>query len=207
MCAGTDRIHDGRLTGRRQRGYRERKRKPMAQNSKRGRGSRRRQGGNNNPNRSMDSQGPEVKIRGTAQQIYDKYTALARDAFSSGDRIRGESLQQHAEHYYRMLKAMQSQEKKDDRSQQDAKSDKSEASGNEARDDAAQNEGDSRSGKDEAENAKPREDPPAEASEDEAASKPRRPRRRRTRRDEEEEEGSSEPDEAKSKEREEAPAA
>ena len=80
----------------------------MAQNSRRGRSGRRRQGGGgNNPNRSMDSQGPEVKIRGNAQQIYDKYTALARDAFSSGDRVRGESLQQHAEHYYRLLQAMQ----------------------------------------------------------------------------------------------------
>ncbi|MEO1656837.1 MAG: DUF4167 domain-containing protein [Pseudomonadota bacterium] len=80
----------------------------MAQYSKRGRNNnRRRQGGNNNPNRSMDSQGPEVKIRGTATQIYDKYQALARDAASSGDRIRAESLMQHAEHYYRLMKSMQ----------------------------------------------------------------------------------------------------
>ncbi len=61
----------------------------------------------------MDSQGPEVKIRGTAAQIHDKYQALARDAFSSGDRIRGESLMQHAEHYYRLMKSMQP-EKKDE---------------------------------------------------------------------------------------------
>ena len=80
----------------------------MAQYSKRGRNNnRRRQGGSNNPNRSLDSQGPEVKIRGTAAQIYDKYQALARDAFSAGDRIRGESLMQHAEHYYRLMKSMQ----------------------------------------------------------------------------------------------------
>ncbi|MEM1379418.1 MAG: DUF4167 domain-containing protein [Pseudomonadota bacterium] len=84
----------------------------MAQYSKRGRNNnRRRQGGNNNPNRSMDSQGPEVKIRGTATQIYDKYQALARDAASSGDRIRAESLMQHAEHYYRLMKSMQPAEK------------------------------------------------------------------------------------------------
>ena len=86
----------------------------MAQNNRRGRSGRRR-GGNqgNNPNRSIDSQGPEVKIRGNAQQVYDKYTALARDAFSSGDRIRAESLQQHAEHYYRVLQAMKPPEQKD----------------------------------------------------------------------------------------------
>ena len=87
----------------------------MAQNNRRGRSGRRRSGGNqgNNPNRSIDSQGPEVKIRGNAQQVYDKYTALARDAFSNGDRIRAESLQQHAEHYYRTLQAMKPPEPKE----------------------------------------------------------------------------------------------
>ncbi len=77
----------------------------MAQNMKRGRNQRRRSG--SNVNRALDSNGPDVKIRGTALQIYDKYQALARDAASSGDRIRAESLLQHAEHYYRMLKSMQ----------------------------------------------------------------------------------------------------
>jgi hypothetical protein len=77
----------------------------MAQNMKRGRNQRRRP--HTNVNRALDSTGPEVKIRGTALQIYDKYQALARDASSSGDRIRAESLQQHAEHYYRVLKAIQ----------------------------------------------------------------------------------------------------
>lgn len=78
----------------------------MAQNMKRGRNQRRRSSGPN-VNRALDSNGPDVKIRGTAVQIYDKYQALARDASSSGDRIRAESLQQHAEHYYRVMKAMQ----------------------------------------------------------------------------------------------------
>ena len=77
----------------------------MAQNMKRGRNQRRRTG--SNVNRAFDSTGPDVKIRGTALQIHDKYQALARDAASSGDRIRAESLLQHAEHYHRMLKAMQ----------------------------------------------------------------------------------------------------
>ena len=84
----------------------------MAQYSKRGRNAnRRRQGGNNNPNRSMDSQGPDVKIRGTAAQIYEQYQALGRDAASAGDRVRAESLMQHAEHYFRLMKSMQPADK------------------------------------------------------------------------------------------------
>ncbi len=67
--------------------------------------NRRRQG--SNANRSLESTGPEVKIRGTAMQIYDKYQTLARDAQTSGDRVRAESLLQHAEHYYRLMKAQQ----------------------------------------------------------------------------------------------------
>lgn len=84
----------------------------MAQNSKRGRHNNRRRQNPNNINRSLDSNGPEVKIRGTASQIYEKYQALARDATSAGDRIRGESLLQHAEHYYRLMRAMQLEQEK-----------------------------------------------------------------------------------------------
>ena len=54
-------------------------------------------------NRVFDSSGPEGKVRGTPQQIIDKYTALARDAQLSGDRVAAENFQQHAEHYTRML--------------------------------------------------------------------------------------------------------
>ena len=77
----------------------------MAQNMKRGRNQRRRQ--SPNVNRALDSTGPDVKIRGTAVQIHDKYQTLARDAASAGDRVRAESLLQHAEHYFRVMKAMQ----------------------------------------------------------------------------------------------------
>ncbi len=56
-------------------------------------------------NQSFDSNGPDVKVRGNAQQVVDKYLALARDASSSGDRIAAESYYQHAEHYYRILGA------------------------------------------------------------------------------------------------------
>lgn len=75
---------------------------------KRGRNQRRRQGVN--PNRALDSNGPDVRIRGTANQIYDKYQALARDASSAGDRIKAESYLQHAEHYFRVIRSMQTQQ-------------------------------------------------------------------------------------------------
>lgn len=61
----------------------------------------------NPANRSYESNGPEVKIRGNATQIYDKYLQLARDASSAGDRVRAENLYQHAEHYYRIIQANQ----------------------------------------------------------------------------------------------------
>lgn len=59
----------------------------------------------NNPNRSFDSNGPEVKVRGSATQVYEKYLQLARDANSSGDRVMAESYLQHAEHYFRIMAA------------------------------------------------------------------------------------------------------
>lgn len=62
-------------------------------------------GGGGGPNRSFDSNGPDVKIRGTAAQIFDRYCQLARDANSSGDRIAAENYLQHAEHYYRIMLA------------------------------------------------------------------------------------------------------
>ena len=54
-------------------------------------------------NRVFDSSGPEGKVRGTPQQIIDKYNQLARDSQLAGDRVATENFQQHAEHYLRML--------------------------------------------------------------------------------------------------------
>jgi hypothetical protein len=89
-------------------------------NNKRGRGRNRgRHGGgsgggggggghNGNPaNRVYDSNGPDVKVRGTAQTVADKYMQLGRDAQSSGDGVMAESYYQHAEHYYRLWLANQ----------------------------------------------------------------------------------------------------
>ena len=55
----------------------------------------------------MDSNGPDVRIRGTANQIYDKYQTLARDAQSAGDRVKAENYLQHAEHYFRLIRSIQ----------------------------------------------------------------------------------------------------
>ena len=75
---------------------------------------------NNNPNRgpgggggprpphrsqTFDSNGPSVKIRGNAYQVYERYLALAREAQTSGDRIASENFFQHAEHYFRVMNA------------------------------------------------------------------------------------------------------
>lgn len=86
-----------------------------------GKRSRNRNGGggnphqqhNNNPNRprmpqriqTFDSNGPAVKIRGNAYQVFERYVAMAREATVSGDRIAAENLYQHAEHYFRMMNA------------------------------------------------------------------------------------------------------
>jgi hypothetical protein len=91
--------------------------RPQQQNRRmRGRGNNG-GGGNNNPNRkgpnpltrNYESNGPDVKIRGSAQQIAEKYTTLARDAQSSGDRVMAENYLQHAEHYNRIIAAAQAQ--------------------------------------------------------------------------------------------------
>jgi hypothetical protein len=55
--------------------------------------------------RSFESNGPDVKVRGTAQHIAEKYTQLARDAHLSGDPVAAESYLQHAEHYFRIIAA------------------------------------------------------------------------------------------------------
>ncbi|MFH1157667.1 MAG: DUF4167 domain-containing protein [Pseudomonadota bacterium] len=55
---------------------------------------------------SFDSNGPDVRIRGTAYQINEKYVTLARDATSAGDHVLAESYLQHAEHYQRFINEM-----------------------------------------------------------------------------------------------------
>ena len=67
-------------------------------------------------NRVFDSSGPEGKVRGTPQQIIEKYQHLARDAQLSNDRVAHENFMQHAEHYTRMLgEAMREMAEQDQR--------------------------------------------------------------------------------------------
>ncbi len=73
----------------------------------RAKNNRNRPSGGNVVNRVFDSSGPEGKVRGTPQQIIDKYNQLARDAQLSNDRVAAENFQQHAEHYLRMLSEAQ----------------------------------------------------------------------------------------------------
>jgi len=79
----------------------------QGQQNRRGRGRSRKP---QNPlARSFESNGPDVKIRGTAAHVAEKYMSLARDALASGDLIAAESYFQHAEHYNRIIMAAQSQ--------------------------------------------------------------------------------------------------
>src|SRR6201990_2118120 len=77
------------------------------QQNKRMRGRNRK---SHNPlTRVYESNGPDVKIRGTASHIAEKYLQLARDAQSSGDPVSAENYFQHAEHYFRIIAAAQEQ--------------------------------------------------------------------------------------------------
>jgi hypothetical protein len=69
----------------------------------RGRGSRRPHASPRQ--QTYDSAGPDIRIRGNAYQVLEKYLAMARDAASVGDRIAAENFYQHAEHYYRIINA------------------------------------------------------------------------------------------------------
>jgi uncharacterized protein DUF4167 len=93
--AGTSKLQGYSVTRSRQRG-----RRPQNTHT----------GQHHNPNRTFDSSGPEVKIRGSASHVYDKYLQLARDANASGDRVAAENYLQHAEHYYRILAAQAQQQ-------------------------------------------------------------------------------------------------
>ena len=80
----------------------------QGQQNRRGRG----RGGRKPQNplaRNYESNGPDVKIRGTAAHIAEKYMSLARDALASGDMVSAESYLQHAEHYNRIIMAAQTQ--------------------------------------------------------------------------------------------------
>ncbi len=84
--------------------------RPSNKSRSRNKGNRRQNNNTNIVNRVFDSAGPEGKVRGTPQQIVEKYSQLARDAQLSGDRVAAESFMQHAEHYSRMLAVAQAEQ-------------------------------------------------------------------------------------------------
>src|ERR1051325_4938494 len=111
-----NRCGDSRATGRQRQAVMS-----NGQNNKRMRGRNRNHkghygggggGGGHHPNpltRVYESNGPEVKIRGTAHHVAEKYLQLARDAQSAGDPVTAENHFQHAEHYFRLIAAAQEQ--------------------------------------------------------------------------------------------------
>lgn len=125
------------------------------QQNKRGRGRNNNNNNNNNTSsnhnnqrkggnpltRTYDSSGPDVKIRGTAQHIAEKYATLARDAQSAGDRVIAENYLQHAEHYNRIIAAAQAQMQ--DRFPRDERSDNADRNDYNERDDRDQDDVDS----------------------------------------------------------------
>jgi Domain of unknown function (DUF4167) len=105
-------------------------RRMRGRNNNGGSGSNNTSGNSNNNNnnnrrgpnpltRSYESNGPDVKVRGTAQNIAEKYLTLARDAQSSGDRVMAENYLQHAEHYNRIIAAALAQQQQFQRETRD----------------------------------------------------------------------------------------
>ena len=86
----------------------------------RGKNRNNRPSGGNIINRVFDSSGPDGKVRGTPQQIIDKYNQLHRDAQLSGDRVAAENFAQHAEHYLRLLAEAQREVEKAREEQEEA---------------------------------------------------------------------------------------
>lgn len=85
------------------------KQRSRGRNNNNNNNNQRRGGGGNPLSRNYESNGPDVKIRGNASHIAEKYTQLARDAAASGDNVMAENYLQHAEHYNRIILAAQAQ--------------------------------------------------------------------------------------------------
>lgn len=142
---------------------------------------------NQGPNRSFESNGPGVKLRGTASQVFDKYLALARDASSSGDRIAAENFYQHAEHYYRLHSAFNAERKQRENERQDGEEQRS-SDGEQATDEqdgradaVASGESDQKADDQKPKEAAKSDDAKKAGDEDETAEKASPPKRRRRR--------------------------
>lgn len=97
-------------------------------NRQRGRG-RRNGNGQINRNTTLDSNGPDVRLRGNAQQLHEKYVTLGNDASAAGERIQAEAYYQHADHYFRVHSAIlaASEERRERHQEQKNSSEQAEA--------------------------------------------------------------------------------
>lgn len=171
--------------------------RPGQQNKRgRGRGSNNNGGNGNNFNRkgsnpltrTYDSSGPDVKIRGTAQHIAEKYSTLARDAHSAGDRVMAENYLQHAEHYNRIIAAAQAQMQ--DRFQRDDRGDYGDRDGDDMDNGEGGDAGDQSDGSEQEDNgyaARPQPQPLPQQREQRQHQPPREQRRERPERPERQE--------------------
>ncbi len=117
-----------------------------SKNRSRSKGNRNRSVGNI-VNRVFDSSGPEGKVRGTPQQIIDKYNQLARDAQLANDRVAFENFQQHAEHYLRMLaEAQREMEARREQQQQNNQQNNNQQNNNQQNNNGQQNNGQQNNG-------------------------------------------------------------
>ncbi|NOZ32263.1 MAG: DUF4167 domain-containing protein, partial [Alphaproteobacteria bacterium] len=143
----------------------------------------------NSLTRSFESNGPDVKVRGNAAHVAEKYVQLARDASAAGDLVMSENYLQHAEHYFRLISAAQAQNQArfeqsgPDRSSDDEEEEKDKDFPiRDARSDtSAQMNGTSRSenGEDDERSSPRREDDERSPPRREGGGRQRRPRRRR----------------------------
>ena len=99
-----------------------------------------------NRNHVFDSNGPDLRIRGTAQQLFEKYLQLGRDATSGGDRVMAEGYFQHAEHYFRILNAMNQAAQQNQQSGQQHAGPRRQYNGEEGQAPAESEEGEARPG-------------------------------------------------------------
>lgn len=104
----------------------------QTQSNRRGRGRSRK--AQNPLTKNYESNGPDVKIRGTAAHISEKYNSLARDAQTSGDIVRQENYFQHAEHYNRIIAAAQQNNQSNNEKSDDQSSDETEQTGSQDQD-------------------------------------------------------------------------
>lgn len=119
-------------------------RQPGKNNRQRGRG-RRNGNGQINRNTTLDSNGPDVRLRGNALQLHEKYVSLGNDASAAGERISAEAYYQHADHYFRVHSAIvtaadERRGNQPDQSQGDAGAEKPVSNGKVAQPEEAQSE-------------------------------------------------------------------